>query len=157
MCAHTCTNVPDILFVEIKRRSRCWQISSERMGLFAVQHTSLTRWNRGAADHLHPPADGETQTLRQCVSLQRFICMNQLWLCLFRPHTSQRNIRSQFGNSRRGTWNAAWRRSPCGCFLTLRGRWRSNPAEEDWPEDSHPADEGKERVSVTKGGLVSQW
>lgn len=61
--------------------------------------------------------------------------------------TSQTCIRSLIGSSRRGTWNAVWRRSPCGCSQSLRGRWRSNPAEEGWPGDNHPAGKTEENHS----------
>lgn len=52
--------------------------------------------------------------------------------------TSQTCTRSQTGSSRHGIWNAAWRRSPCGCSLTRRGWWRSSPAGVGWPGGNYP-------------------
>lgn len=62
------------------------------------------------------------------------------WHCGWPPSTSQKCIHSLIWSSRRGTWNAVWRRSPCGCFQTLWGWWLSNPAEEGWPVDNHPGE-----------------
>lgn len=83
----------------------------------------------------------QKKTLHQKSQCYKTANANQercIWV--IRLSTSQKCIRSLIWNSRRGTWNAAWRRSPCGCFRTLRGWWLSSPAEEGWLVDNHPVE-----------------
>lgn len=42
------------------------QVSSVRMGLFAVQDTSATGGDRSTTDHLHPPAGRERERHPGC-------------------------------------------------------------------------------------------
>lgn len=98
-------------------------------GIVALRITSI---------HLWP----QTQLLY--INIQSFSSgLNLIWWVLQTSRTSQRCIRSPIGSSRRETWNAVWRRSLCGCFQTLRGRWLSNPAEAGWPEGNRPEVKGK--------------
>lgn len=53
--------------------------------------------------------------------------------------TFRRCTRSRPGRSRRETWTAAWRRSPCGCCPTPPACWQCSPAGGDWRVGSRPA------------------
>lgn len=146
MCMATCTNVPRMCRKRQAERPvgqglETSRSDSVRARFFVVQASSAAGAERGAADDLHPPVGKKRHhpTLRQARK-QRGSFAAPL-------ATSQTCIRSLIGSSRRGTWNAAWRRSPCGCSQSLRGRWPSNPAEEGWPGDNHPAGEREEKPS----------
>lgn len=52
--------------------------------------------------------------------------------------TFQRCTRSLPWKSKRGTWTAVWRRTPCGCCPTPQGCWPCSRAAADWPEGSRP-------------------
>lgn len=119
---------------EAQSRTR---VDSVRVGLFVVQDTSAPGGYCGTADHFHPPAGKQTR-LHQPSDTKDSTQLHVPYVAHVCTRTSQKCIRSPIWSSRRGTWNAAWRRSPCGCFQTLRGWWLSNPAGGGWPVDNHP-------------------
>lgn len=152
----TCTNVPDMRRKEKQRvRSGTGRADATRrrkgmetrwsnslsVGLFAVQTTSSTWGDSSAADDLHPPKGQRKGFLISPWNIEdeRKLLKDDIF------GTSRMCIHSLIGSSRRGTWNAAWRHSPCGCFRTQRGRWPSNRAVEGWPMGNHPREGEKQK------------
>lgn len=135
MCMDACTNVSDGKSKkqnsegrqigppsggESKRSQRGWASLLFRArprldGIVALRMTSIHLWGENVYS-----VTKKKKKDRKCAAEK-----------LVNLHTFQMYIHSLIWSSRRGTWNAAWRRSLYGCFHCQRGWWQSNPAKED--------------------------